>query len=197
MAGWRDFRGMERRTFSREEATRLIPEIEGIFLRAHEELSRAEVDADRARHDVTRAEADLKRADLAMARARSELDRAIRRLEGEGSGRAEVRVAVAQTEAELAQAEANLGQARADLIQAEAKLAAIGALESRAAAELKVRLLGLGCLLREVGEGEVDFLARRGREEIYLCWKLGEERVEHWHRVDEGLGERRPLGELT
>lgn len=54
--------------------------------------------------------------------------------------------------------------------------------------------------LRELGvdfkgfdEGLVDFPAEMDGRRVYLCWKLGEESVEHWHDVDAGFAGRRKL----
>lgn len=41
----------------------------------------------------------------------------------------------------------------------------------------------------------VDFLARRGREQVYLCWRLGEPEIRHWHGLHEGFAGRKPLGD--
>ena len=53
--------------------------------------------------------------------------------------------------------------------------------------------------LRELGvefkgwDGLVDFPAIMGDREVYLCWKLGEPEVAHWHEVDAGFAGRRKL----
>ncbi|MBI4615771.1 MAG: DUF2203 domain-containing protein [Planctomycetes bacterium] len=49
-----------------------------------------------------------------------------------------------------------------------------------------------GGILRDVGEGEVDFVSTLDGRKIHLCWKLGEERVCHWHEPEE-TGVRQPL----
>jgi hypothetical protein len=41
----------------------------------------------------------------------------------------------------------------------------------------------------------VDFLARRGQEQVYLCWRLGEPEIRHWHGLQEGFAGRKPLGD--
>ncbi|MBZ5564670.1 MAG: DUF2203 domain-containing protein [Acidobacteriia bacterium] len=50
-----------------------------------------------------------------------------------------------------------------------------------------------GCVVKDLDVGLVDFPSLRRGEEIYLCWKLGEERVAYWHGVDEGFAGRKPL----
>jgi hypothetical protein len=37
---------------------------------------------------------------------------------------------------------------------------------------------------------------RDGRE-VYLCWKLGEKRIQYWHGLDEGFAGRKPLDRET
>jgi hypothetical protein len=54
-------------------------------------------------------------------------------------------------------------------------------------------LNGLGIQLKGPLEGLIDFPSYRDGELIELCWKLGEERVEHWHRVGEGYAGRKKL----
>ena len=51
----------------------------------------------------------------------------------------------------------------------------------------------LGVILRDPDTGLVDFAAERESEPIYLCWRLGEARIEFWHPRDTGFMGRRPL----
>jgi hypothetical protein len=41
----------------------------------------------------------------------------------------------------------------------------------------------------------VDFLARRGREQVFLCWRLGEMEIRYCHDLQEGFAGRKPLKE--
>lgn len=60
-----------------------------------------------------------------------------------------------------------------------------------------------GCIheIRELGieyklpfdAGLVDFPGEVGGRPVYLCWRLGEEAVTHWHELDAGYAGRRPL----
>jgi hypothetical protein len=54
-------------------------------------------------------------------------------------------------------------------------------------------LHALGCELKDLARGLVDFLAERDGRMVYLCWMEGEERIAHWHDLDEGFAGRRPL----
>jgi hypothetical protein len=51
----------------------------------------------------------------------------------------------------------------------------------------------LGCLLKDLDMGLLDFPTLYHGEEVYLCWKLGEEQIEFWHGVNEGYGGRKPI----
>jgi hypothetical protein len=55
------------------------------------------------------------------------------------------------------------------------------------------RVRELGGEVKDVEIGLVDFPSRRAGEEILLCWRLGEKRVEYWHPVDGGFAARRPV----
>ena len=50
-----------------------------------------------------------------------------------------------------------------------------------------------GCLLKDLDKGLVDFRTVLDNHEVYLCWKLGEDRIRYWHHVDEGFKGRKPL----
>ena len=50
-----------------------------------------------------------------------------------------------------------------------------------------------GGQVKDLDSGLVDFPARRGDEDVLLCWQLGEDEVAHWHGADEGFAGRRPL----
>ena len=54
-------------------------------------------------------------------------------------------------------------------------------------------LNGMGIQLKGPLEGLIDFPSYRDGELVELCWKLGEDRVEHWHRVGEGYAGRKKL----
>ena len=54
-------------------------------------------------------------------------------------------------------------------------------------------LLKLGVELKDYFTGLVDFYALHDGREIYLCWKLGEPEVAHWHELDAGFSGRQRL----
>jgi len=51
----------------------------------------------------------------------------------------------------------------------------------------------LGCELKDIDLGLVDFRSEQRGREIYLCWKLGEETIGWWHELEEGYSGRQPL----
>jgi hypothetical protein len=54
-------------------------------------------------------------------------------------------------------------------------------------------LVDQGIILRDADSGLVDFPTRREGQEVFLCWRLGEDRVGYWHPPDTGFSGRRPL----
>lgn len=78
----------------------------------------------------------------------------------------------------------------------------IGALQghvdahAREVAALLGRLEEVGCVVRDVQTGLVDFPARAEGTEFYLCWRLGEHAVDHWHDMQEGFAGRKPLSTM-
>ncbi len=55
------------------------------------------------------------------------------------------------------------------------------------------RIEATGCVVKDLDVGLLDFPAVIGNEEVYLCWRLGEDRIRFWHRQDEGFAGRKPL----
>jgi hypothetical protein len=55
------------------------------------------------------------------------------------------------------------------------------------------RINDLGCLVKDLDIGLVDFFSLRENEPVFLCWQFGEPTVAHWHPVDTGFSGRRPI----
>jgi len=51
----------------------------------------------------------------------------------------------------------------------------------------------LGCELKDIHRGLVDFPARIGNEVGYLCWQRGERAIGWWHTLDTGFAGRKAL----
>ncbi|NIW35165.1 MAG: DUF2203 family protein [Gemmatimonadetes bacterium] len=56
-------------------------------------------------------------------------------------------------------------------------------------------LEGIGALFKGFDPGLVDFYAMLDDRPVFLCWKLGETKVEHWHEIEVGYAGRQPLPE--
>jgi hypothetical protein len=80
---------------------------------------------------------------------------------------------------ELAHVEQELESSRARLYEYADELRAIGV-------ELKDGLIGL-----------VDFPSQQEERVVYLCWKLGEPEVGHWHELDSGFSGRKSLADFV
>jgi hypothetical protein len=53
-----------------------------------------------------------------------------------------------------------------------------------------------GIVLRDISTGLLDFPALVAGRQVWLCWRLGEDRVDWWHGTDEGFAGRKPLAAL-
>lgn len=54
-----------------------------------------------------------------------------------------------------------------------------------------------GIQVKSVEEGLIDFPhIRRNGEEVYLCFKLGEDTIQFWHPIEAGFAGRQPLRDL-
>ena len=65
--------------------------------------------------------------------------------------------------------------------------------EADAISDCAEQINQVGAQVKSLEEGLLDFPAKRGEEDVLLCWKLGEDEIRYWHRVDEGFGGRKPL----
>ena len=52
---------------------------------------------------------------------------------------------------------------------------------------------GLSILIKSFDEGLLDFPSKRFNEEVWLCWKMGEDKIKFWHGKNEGFMGRKPL----
>ena len=50
-----------------------------------------------------------------------------------------------------------------------------------------------GLQIKSIEQGLLDFPSRRFDEEVWLCWKEGENEIKFWHGKDEGFMGRKPL----
>jgi hypothetical protein len=55
------------------------------------------------------------------------------------------------------------------------------------------RIQQIGCVVKDLDIGLVDFPTLFRGLEVYLCWRLGEPDIRFWHGVDEGFAHRKPI----
>lgn len=59
------------------------------------------------------------------------------------------------------------------------------------------RISDTGVLLRDISSGLLDFPAKQGKQDYYLCWRLNEPDIDYWHLANDGFIGRRPLAVLA
>ena len=59
--------------------------------------------------------------------------------------------------------------------------------------EYEQELAKLGVELKDYYTGLIDFRHLKDGREVYLCWKLDEPEVAHWHELDAGFAGRKKL----
>jgi len=59
------------------------------------------------------------------------------------------------------------------------------------------KLEDLGCVIKDLEIGIIDFYSRFEGRDIFLCWKLGEKTIKFWHEVESGYEGRKPIFDLT
>lgn len=57
------------------------------------------------------------------------------------------------------------------------------------------RIQELGCLVKDLDVGLLDFPTLYRGGEVYLCWRFGEDRIQFWHRIEDGFPGRQPIDE--
>jgi hypothetical protein len=51
----------------------------------------------------------------------------------------------------------------------------------------------IGVVVKDLGQGLLDFPSAMDGKSILLCWKLGEPAIAFWHTEEEGFAGRKPL----
>jgi hypothetical protein len=95
-----------------------------------------------------------------------------------------------------AQIEALKAQAKGNGHGTDVELAHARNGQASAAAEINAlieRVKAMGPEVKDIGMGLIDFRSEKEGRVIYLCWKLGEERVEWWHELNTGYASRERL----
>jgi len=59
------------------------------------------------------------------------------------------------------------------------------------------KLEDMGCIIKDLEIGIIDFYSRFEGHDIFLCWNLGEKQIKFWHEVESGYEGRKPILDLT
>ncbi|MBS3053652.1 MAG: DUF2203 domain-containing protein [Candidatus Aenigmarchaeota archaeon] len=59
-----------------------------------------------------------------------------------------------------------------------------------------IKINQLGCFVKDIERGLVDFYYELNDEVVFLCWRYGEDKINHWHGLNSGFTGRRPLRDL-
>jgi hypothetical protein len=66
--------------------------------------------------------------------------------------------------------------------------------QSKAGLQRKIEdVQSIGCVIKDLEVGLIDFPTLYKEQEVYLCWKFGEPAIEYWHGVDEGFRGRKKI----
>jgi len=68
---------------------------------------------------------------------------------------------------------------------------------AREIASYLAELEQIGCVFKGFDQGLVDFYGQIDGRDVFWCWKVGEERIEHWHELDTGFSGRQRVAELS
>jgi len=60
-------------------------------------------------------------------------------------------------------------------------------------AEMAGQVETLGCFLKDIDQGLVDFPYQIEDDVVFLCWQSGERQIVAWHTIDSSFSDRRPL----
>ena len=55
----------------------------------------------------------------------------------------------------------------------------------------------VGCVFKGFEQGLVDFYGKLDGRDVFWCWKVGEDRIDHWHDLEAGYAGRQPVPEVV
>ena len=59
--------------------------------------------------------------------------------------------------------------------------------------DLMSKIEEMGCEVKGIREGLIDFLSLREGREVYLCWRMPEKEILFWHDLNAGFSGRKPI----
>jgi hypothetical protein len=98
------------------------------------------------------------------------------------------RAAVGRFELLSGGARADWGETR-ELVAAQAEVTRHADRINRYLLELEA----IGCVFKGFDAGLVDYYSLRDDRPVFLCWRLGEDRIRFWHELDAGFSGRQPI----
>ena len=90
-------------------------------------------------------------------------------------------------------------QARPDWGESTEQLELRGDIEAvaRDISQYLEELEQVGCVFKGFEQGLVDFYGKLDGREVFWCWKVGEDRIDHWHDLEAGYAGRQPVPEVV
>lgn len=90
-------------------------------------------------------------------------------------------------------------QARPEWGESAEQLALHGEVEgvAREINQFLEELEQVGCVFKGFEQGLVDFYGKLEGRDVLWCWKVGEDKIDHWHDVDAGYAGRHPVPEVA
>jgi hypothetical protein len=110
-------------------------------------------------------------------------------------GLIQVKTDYEQNEAELTQIQQRIALT-GGMVAPRDRIAQLRSRKDVAARALKgivEKIQEIGCHLKDIETGLIDFPTLYRDREVYLCWKLGESGIGFWHHVEDGFRGRRPI----
>ena len=59
--------------------------------------------------------------------------------------------------------------------------------------DLMRKIEEMGCEVKGIREGLIDFPSLREGREVYLCWRMPEKEILFWHDLNTGFSGRKPI----
>jgi hypothetical protein len=59
--------------------------------------------------------------------------------------------------------------------------------------DLMEKVEAVGCEVKGIREGLIDFPSLREGREVYLCWRMPEKEILFWHDLNTGFSGRKPI----
>jgi len=59
--------------------------------------------------------------------------------------------------------------------------------------DLMQKVEAVGCEVKGIREGLIDFPSLREGREVYLCWRMPEKEILFWHDLNTGFSGRKPI----